>query len=171
MIVRSLDYYLTTLTTVVEDTDFLRRCNPFTAYGKIADFRADNFKTLEYRVPGGALLKHPDLVNGMLSIASLVTHDILERIKIVTNNFEMEIEDELKLLKTLYPNIILTDDLFKIISSPNINMAIKCCESIQQDLRCMINYKYYEPYIEQFYSLFGKKISNNIVKTWRNHES
>lgn len=165
VIIKSLDYYVGTLAVLIENTDFARRCNPLVAYGKVGDFRVDN-RTLEYRVPGGALLKHPDLAKGLLSIASLVAHDVIERIRLFTEDFVRDIEDESKLAQHIYPNLIDTQYMFSLICSPNISRAEKEYNIIKQDLCCMVNYDYYRDSINQFIDLMNTKIVDDIWLNW-----
>jgi len=168
IIVSSLDYYLGTLSVLVEKDDYERRCSPFTPYGKVGDFRADNHITLEYRVPGGALLSHPYLTDGLLNIASLITHDVIERVRIITDDFRGVIDDDKALLKHIYPNIVETTKMYDIICSPNTNAASMELATIQKDLSCMVNYDYYKKSIDSFYNLLKVKISDDILTNWDN---
>ena len=165
VILKSLDYYVGTLAVLAEGGDFTRRCNPLVAYGKVGDFRVDN-RTLEYRVPGGALLKHPHLTSGLLNIASLVAHDVIERLRIFTNDFVEDIADESVLAKHIYPNLIDTQHMFPLICAPDVGKAFKELDNVQQDLSCMVNYDYYKDSLERFYNLLHTKIAEDIWLNW-----
>ena len=165
VIIKALDYYVGTLAVLIENTDFARRCNPLVAYGKVGDFRVDN-RTLEYRVPGGALLKHPDLTKGLLSVASLVAHDVIERIRLSTDNFVRDIDNESNLAKYIYPNLIDTQYMFPLICSPDINLAEKEYETIKKDLCCMVNYDYYKETLNRFTDLINIKIVDDVWLNW-----
>ena len=57
-----LDYYIGIPSILPEgEEDYRRRSQRFSQYGKAGDFRTDNKITMEYRVPGGHLLRHPIL--------------------------------------------------------------------------------------------------------------
>jgi hypothetical protein len=165
VIIKALDYYVGTLAVLIENTDFTRRCNPLVAYGKVGDFRVDN-RTLEYRVPGGALLRHPELTKGLLSVASLVTHDVIERIRLFTDDFVREIDNESKLVQHIYPNLIDTQYMFSLLCSPNISRAEKEYETIKQDLCYMVNYDYYKEALNCFTNLINIEITDDIWLNW-----
>lgn len=165
VILKSLDYYVSTLAVIAEGNDFLRRCNPLVAYGKVGDFRIDN-RTLEYRVPGGALLKHPDLTKGLLNLVSLVSHDVIERVRIMTNDFVGDMPDESVAAREIYPNLIDTQEMFPIICSPDTQKAINEFGKIQNDLSCMVNYDYYRDSLERFYNLLHTNLADDIWLNW-----
>ena len=165
VIVKSLDYYVGTMAVLVEGKDFLRRCNPIIAYGKVGDFRVDN-RTLEYRVPGGVMLKHPQITEGLLSATSLVAHDVIERIRIFTNDFMDHVDDESKLVQYIYPNLIDTEHMFPLLCVPDICKAEKEYETIKSDLKRMINYSYYEESLDCFNNLIQKEIAEDIWQNW-----
>lgn len=166
IIVKALDYYIGTLSVLVEGADCGRRCSPFVAYGKVSDYRVDT-RTLEYRVPGGALLKHPDLANGLIGLCSLVAHDVIERLRISTNDFSEDIHiSEEDMLKKLYPNAMSTSDMFDVICSPSIEKAKIEAEKIRQDLECMINYDCYKESIDKFNMLSQAQLSDCVWTNW-----
>lgn len=167
IITKALDYYVSTLCILVEKDDSVRRCSPYINYGKVSDFRV-NTNTLEYRVPGGALLKHPKLTQGLLGMCSLVVHDLIERIRICTNNYNDKIyQDEDTFLKGIYPNILPSADMYGIICVPTTAGAEKEAVKILDDFKYMANYKVYEEDIKTFMSLCYANLSNNIWKNWK----
>lgn len=166
IIVKALDYYVGTLAVLTEPNDSARRCSPFVNYGKVSDFRI-SARTLEYRVPGGALLRHPGLSTGLLGMCSLVSHDIIERLRKYTDDFVKPIvEDEDTLLKTIYPNILKSQDMFGIICIPTTNKAEEESAKILDDFTYMVNYKQYKSTIENFMHLTTKNISDDMLFNW-----
>lgn len=167
VVVKALDYYVGTLAVLAEGDDCTRRCSPFVNYGKVGDHRVD-MRTLEYRVPGGMLLKHPGLTHGLISLCSLVAHDTLERLRVFTHDFTTEVpEDENKLLAELYPNALGTKDMFDIICSTSTKKTKIEAEKVKKDLICMINYPFYEKSVEQFIILAQSRVSENIWLNWQ----
>ncbi len=166
VLIKTLDYYVSTLAVLAEGKDCLRRCSPFIAYGKVSDYKIDT-KTLEYRVPGGSLLRHPVLTHGLLSLCSLVAHDVIERLRVFTSDFSKDIiEDEETLLNELYPNILCTKDMFDVICSPSLDRTKEEAIKIKQDLKCMANYACYKEPIEKFNKLSQTYISNCVWSNW-----
>jgi len=169
IIVKALDYYIGTLSVLAENSDCGRRCSPFIAYGKVSDFRVDT-RTLEYRVPGGALMRHPGLAHGLLSLCSMVAHDVIERLRIHTENFSTDIAlDEDVLLLELYPNALCTHNMFDVICSPSLKRAEEEAEKIKQDLECMINYDDYNAAIANFINLSQTPLSEDVWKNWSSY--
>lgn len=171
VIIKALDYYVGTLAVMAEGNDCGRRCSPFVAYGKVSDFRvALDVRTLEYRVPGGALLKHPGLTKGLISLCSIVAHDVIARLKIFTQNFTTDIdEDEDDLLLKLYPNALKTADMFDIICSPSLVKNRVEAEKVYYDLECMVNYEYYKDSILEFQKLSQTTLSEYVWKNWSSY--
>ncbi len=166
IIIKALDYYVSTLAVLAEGEDFLRRCSPFISYGKVSDYRVDT-KTLEYRVPGGSLLRHPVLTHGLLSLCSLVSHDVIERLRVFTLDFSNDIlENEETLLTELYPNILCTKDMFDVICSPSLTRTKEEAIKVIQDLKCMANYTCYKEPIEEFNKLSQTHVSNCVWSNW-----
>ncbi len=169
IIVKALDYYVGTLAVLAEDNDCGRRCSPFIAYGKVSDFRVDT-RTLEYRVPGGALMRHPGLAHGLLSLCSMVAHDVIERLRIYTENFSNNIDlDEDVLLLELYPNALCTHNMFDVICSPSIKRAKEEAEKIKQDLEYMINHDCYKKAIDNFIKLSQTPLSEDVWTNWSSY--
>lgn len=170
IIVKALDYYVGTLSVLVEKEDNSRRCSPFVNYGKVSDSRISQ-RTLEYRVPGGALLKHPILTSGLLGICSMVTHDLLERLAHYTDNFNKRITiKEDALVKEIYPNMLSSMDMYNVICVPTIDSAEKEAPHILEDFSCMINYKQYKKTIDNFMLFKDKAITSNLWLNWNNME-
>lgn len=166
MIIRALDYYVSPLATIAEGTDSYRRTGLYTPYGKLSDYRVHR-NTLEYRVPGGALLKHPKLAQGLISMCSMVTNDLLERVRIYTNNFTTALSDPYKTLCTIYPDTTFDiNGLLKLIATNDLTHA--CDESLKilDDFKYMINYNLYEKSIKDFMYYTHMDISNNISVNW-----
>ncbi len=169
VIVKTLDYYVGTLSIIPEGTvENQRRCAPFISYGKVSDYRIDN-RTLEYRVPGGTLLKSPELACGLLSLCSLVTTDAVFKLKEYTNDFKQKnIPEDIELLKELYPNVPNTAELFTLICSPDNIAALNNSESIFQDLTKMLDYKKHMKNINTFRNHMQVTTSNDIWFNWKN---
>ncbi|MBV5346789.1 hypothetical protein JZU46_01005 [bacterium] len=168
ILVKALDYYVGTLAVLAEKNDSARRCSPFVNYGKVSDFRISQ-RTLEYRVPGGALLRHPGLASGLLGMCSLVVHDLVERLGRYTNNFADTINvGEDTFLKDIYPNILESDKMFGVICTPTTQKAEEESLKILSDFKYMTNYKHYKNAITTFMNLKDMDISSNMWDNWQN---
>lgn len=169
IIIKALDYYVGTLAVLAEGNDCGRRCSPFIAYGKVSDFRVST-RTLEYRVPGGALLKHPGLTKGLIGLCSLVAHDVIARLRIFTEDFTKDIdENEDDLLLKLYPNALKTADMFDVLCSPSLDKTKLEAEKVYYDLECMVNYECYKESIIEFQKLSQSTISEYIWQNWSSY--
>lgn len=167
-IVRALDYYVGVLAVIPEgSSDSSRRCAPFVNYGKVSDHRAD-IRTLEYRVPGGALLKSKVLSSGLLDLCSLVTKDAITRLKMYTHDFQdVYIRDALTMVKHLYPNVPDTETLYKLICVPNTDAALKHTDKvISKDLSAMFNFKTHSKNIDRMLSILEDDSSNDACLNW-----
>ncbi|MEA3296165.1 MAG: hypothetical protein U9Q27_03455 [Patescibacteria group bacterium] len=169
--VSALDYYVGIPSIIPEGTvDSFRRTVPYLDYGKPGNYRLNN-RTLEYRVPGGYLLRHPILTLGLISIGALVVEDIISRIKVCTDNFmEMEKVATHTDIIELYPHLPDIKELLSTICSTSTKNANKHLSIIEADFEKMLGWKKREIYIKQFIGC----IKNNIIFTddieynWRN---
>ena len=168
IMIKVLDYYVGTLSIIPEGTsENQRRCAPFISYGKVSDHRVSN-RTLEYRVPGGTLLKSPELTCGLLSLCSLVSTDVVSKLKNYTNNFKQNnIPEDTELLKELYPNVPGINELFRLICSPDNVAAITISKSIFYDLSKMLNYNKHTKNINIFKNNMQSVTSNDIWNNWK----
>jgi hypothetical protein len=160
--VNALDYYVGIPSIIPEGvTDSFRRTVPYLDYGKPGNYRLDN-RTLEYRVPGGYLLRHPILTLGLISMGALVIEDMISRIKVCTNNF-MEIEKVATHadITELYPHLPDIKELLSTICSTSTKNANKHLNTIEADFEEMLGWKKRETYIKQFI----KSIRNNTTFT------
>jgi hypothetical protein len=161
-------HYVGVLSIIPEGSiDSGRRCAPFVSYGKVGDYRID-YRTLEYRVPGGALMKHPILAKGLISIGATVIEDAISRISEYTNGFDNTgspslIDD----LSKLYPNIPDTESLFKIICTPDISIAKKHMNNIIKDISQMIGFNDRAGSINEFINNIENNFDSNIDLNWQ----
>ena len=169
--IKALDYYVAIPAMLIEgEMDFSRRTGMHLDYGKPGNYRLDNNITLEYRVPGGALLKHPVLTNGLLGLGIAVIEDVVSRLKVCTDAFtnlsELVCEED---LKQLYPNVPPVTDLQRIIMSPSTVEARTHIGQIMTDVRSMISYNARKASIEPFFECITKNaaISVDIEQNWR----
>lgn len=169
-VVRALDYYVGIPTTILEgQEDSIRRTAPYLEYGKPSDHRIDN-RTLEYRMPGGALLRHPILTKGMLGLGAIVVEDIISRIKICTDSFEnLKNMSSRKDLIGLYPNVPAIYEMFRIVCSKDLTMAKRHLEVVTKDLNQMVGFEKRKKSIEEFFECIynGTQFSYNIEENWR----
>lgn len=173
--VNILDYYVGIPAILPEGPeDCKRRSEKSSRYGKPGDFRADDMMTLEYRVPGGHLLRHPTLSSGLLAISIVVMKDMLSRIGLYTNGFTKEnpfkkYED----LRFLYPSLPNRHDVYNCIVSEGISTALSYIDAILKDISMMVGYEenkvaiinYFE-YVLDYISK-GEKFSESIEINWR----
>jgi len=170
-IVKMMDYYVGLPSIMLEtEKDARRRSNTQVNYGKPSDFRLDN-RTLEYRVPGGSMLRHPILTKGLISLGITVIEDIVSRIKLQTNNFKqlywMEQDNR---LKELYPNILNTTDMFSLMCSPDSNTIKTYFDNIYLDIQNMIGFEERKAELNDFFYHIANDIqyNNNLEKNWEN---
>lgn len=176
-IVRVLDYYVGVPSILPEgDTDWRRRARTLAvSYGKPGDYRIKP-NTLEYRVPGGHLLRHPILTAGLFSISLVVMKDVLSRMSAYTENFSVNVGELMKYetLKHIYPNLPTDFEVDDIVTSRSISNARKHAKTIFEDLTHMIGYNEssnrhniseYFTYLTEF--LVGKKqIDADMLSNW-----
>jgi len=166
-----LDYYVGIPSILPEGSeDFIRRWLKYSRYGKPSDYRADTI-TLEYRVPGGHLLRHPILSSGIIAIGIVVMKDMLSRFKAYQNqNGKLSRYED---LRNLYPRLPDINEVGRCITSESISPALSHTEHIVEDITRMFGFKEnaesvlsYFNYVIDYVS--GKrKIGNNIDMNWR----
>jgi hypothetical protein len=169
-----LDFYVGILSIIPEGIeDSKRRSVKFGRYGKPGDHRHD-LVTLEYRVPGGHLLRHPVLTTGLLSISSLVMKDMLSRIQSYSNEFKKpKIFASYVELKNLYPKLPDREEVIRVITSESTTSAQKHVEPIFEDIKKMIGFQDHTNIILPYLSyvvdcLNGKnKFNEDIITNWR----
>jgi hypothetical protein len=138
-------------------------------YGKPGGYRLDA-RTLEYRVPGGSLLRHPKLAKGILGLGAVVIEDAVSRIYEKTDGFK-----NLKLMSTegnireLYPHIPNIHDLFYMICNFNTEAAVNQVKVIIDDVKQMVSFKNRQKAVEDFFTSIttGEIFSNDIEYNWR----
>jgi len=174
-IVYLLDYYVGILSVLPEGSeDAYRRTASYSLYGKPSDFRC-NINTLEYRVPGGHLLRHPLLTAGLFALSKIAMKDIMSRMSQYTDGFKNA--DKLKrydALKDMYHSVPERNDVYASIATQNPTSALKHATKIHDDFTKMIGYKENEPYVTAYFNyiigLFenNKKFTANMEENWRN---
>jgi hypothetical protein len=172
--VNILDYYVGIPAILPEGIeDYKRRSPRFSRYGKPGDHRRD-LMTLEYRVPGGHLLRHPILSSGILAISIVVMKDMLSRLKAYTAEFTKLppfkcYED----LNVLYPSLPCRNHVYDCVTSENTTDALRQTDTILKDLSSMIGYKENEASIIRYfeyvlaYTSKGYRFSESIEINWR----
>lgn len=169
-----LDYYIGIPSILPEGSeDFYRRSDKYSRYGKPGDYRSDHL-TLEYRVPGGHLLRHPLLAAGILGISIVTMKDLLSRLKVYSDNYEKIYKlKEHKDLLDLYPKLPDKEEVYASITSNDTNKAILYTKAIIDDMRKMVGYadrtKSIIDYFDYVLSYIkhGKKFDRNIEYNWR----
>ncbi len=168
--VKALDFYVGIPAIIPEGVeDHFRRTFITSQYGKPGNYILDN-RTLEYRVPGGSLLRHPVLTQGILGLGAIVIEDIVSRVKAVTNNYallENMLPDES--LKAVYPHLPTTTDIYKSIVNPNTAFAESKLKTIISDVRQMIGYESRKNSVENFFRFIKHNFSNDINYNWRKY--
>lgn len=172
--VNVLDYYVGISAILPEGSeDFKRRSPNFGRYGQPGDHRYD-MMTLEYRVPGGHLLRHPILSSGILAIGIVVMKDMLSRLEAYTNGFEkINPFNSYNDLNRLYPHLPDKGEVYNCIVSKTTNRALKQTDIMLNDMCSMIGYKENEKAIIGYFDyvlqyMHGvKKFSENMDTNWR----
>ena len=169
-IVKALDFYVGLPAIIPEgNDDFFRRTFVGSAYGKPGNFILDH-RTLEYRLPGGTLMRHPILAEGILGLGAAVIEDVVSRVKKITEDYsflETMLPD--KSLTTVYPNIPQPTEIFQMIVSPNVGPAQERLGTIVNDVRQMVGYEARARSIEAYFKHINTKFSNDVEANWRNH--
>lgn len=169
-----LDYYVGISAVLPEgDEDYFRRSPKFSHYGKPGDHRVD-LMTLEYRVPGGHLLRHPILSSGILSIGITVMKDILSRLQSYSNGFQEKIwfKDYADLRK-LYPSLPNQGDVYESITSHTTEKAMKYLDTILNDFSKMMGFQENSAQIISYfdyvlnYARKRQKFDENMEVNWR----
>jgi hypothetical protein len=169
-----LDYYVGISAILPEgDEDYFRRSEKFSRYGKPGDHRVD-LTTLEYRVPGGHLLRHPVLSSGILSIGITVMKDVLSRLQAYSDDFSQKIwfKDYADLRK-LYPRLPDQSEVHDSIVAHTTDKAMKHIDNILDDLSKMIGFQEngnqiisYFDYVLN-YTRKRQKFDENMEANWR----
>ncbi len=164
---RVLDYYIGVICAIHEGyIDSHRRCTAIVPYGKSGDFRIDS-RTLEYRVPGGIMLKHPILTKGLLSVATVIATDLITKMTAVTNNFQnIELLKNDKYFAKLYPNVPGLLGVYGLICVPDISGALAHLDIILEDIKKMCTYEKYAIDIENLFINLTKTFDTNIEQNW-----
>jgi len=172
--VNVLDYYVGIPSILPEGSeDFMRRSDRYSKYGKPGDYRSDSL-TLEYRVPGGHLLRHPILSRGLFAISIVVMKDILSRFKLYSNDYKdiLKLRDYNNLLD-MYPKLPGREEIYKSIVSNDTKKAIFYTISIMEDISKMVGYKERSGSITDYFEYIlsylehNKKFSKYIKENWR----
>lgn len=169
-IVRIMDYYVGMPAIMMEgEQDTARRSNIFVRYGKPSDFRLDN-RTLEYRVAGGNLLRHPILTKGLIALGEVVAQDVISRVKLDTNNFkELHWVNNERRFRDMYPDVPSITDAYSLICSPSLVPAKRHLGVIYEGIKNMIGYERRREEIDVFFEhiLNNVQYNNNIEHNWR----
>jgi hypothetical protein len=169
-----LDYYIGIPSILPEGSeDFRRRSDKYSKYGKPGDYRSDSL-TLEYRVPGGHLLRHPILSKGLFAISIVVMKDILSRFKIYSNDYKdfFKLRDYNSLLD-MYPKLPGRKEIYESVVSNDTKRAIFHTISIMKDISKMIGYEERSKSITDYFDYilsyleYNKKFSGDIKENWR----
>ena len=170
-ITQVLDYYVG-LPCILQEgiQDATRRCTTFVPYGKAGDFRLDS-RTLEYRVPGAALLKHPTLTRGLIATGALVVENALIRIKEASDNFECLENLTNNRLVSMYSKMPGALNLYSLICVPNIDGALAYKDIILDDLRHMTGYEKRRSDIEAFFENLCTPITDDLTNNWGLNEA
>jgi len=169
-----LDYYVGISAMLPEgEVDFVRRVEGRGGYGRPGDFRSDRI-TLEYRVPGAHLLRHPLLSNGLLSMSIVVMKDILSRFQAYTDNYKRDLDlVRYEDVKKIYPSLPSQQDVYNTITSRSIKPALGHLDKILSNYTKMFGYKDNSRAIVDYFSYIlnhvvkGEYFDNNIEKNWR----
>lgn len=169
-VVKVMDFYVGLPASMIEGSnDAHRRTNIFTNYGKPRDFRLDN-KTLEYRVPGGHMLKHPTLTKGLIALGAIVVEDIISKIKHYTNNFKhLYWAEKDELFKEFYPNTPDIPNIFRLLCATDTYESKKHLDLIYSHIQNMISFNKEKKNIDTFFNHIYKNVqyTNDIEHNWR----
>lgn len=166
-IVKALDYYVGIPAMIPEgEHDSYRRSVPYIEYGKPGTYRLDN-RTLEYRVPGGILLRHPVWTAGLIGLGATVIEDIVARIKHHSADFEeLAAVGHDAAIRALYPNIPPMGEIFETICSPKIDNARRHLGQIWKDIQTMVSYESRSHSINNFFNTLGENYPLDIETNW-----
>jgi len=172
-VVKALDFYIGIPSIIPEGYgDSYRRTVTGIEYGKPGMFRIDH-RTLEYRTPGGALMKHPTLAKGLIGLGATVIEDIITRVKIKTHGFTQlnEIANDAD-IRMLYPNIPPVMEIFRAICSPATDVAKKYLTTIRKDVENMVGYARRSESINNFFDNIETTFPIDVEGNWwryKNH--
>jgi len=172
-VVKALDYYVGIPSVVPEGYgDNYRRTVQGIEYGKPGMFRLDH-RTLEYRTPGAALMKHPILAQGLIGLGAVVIEDIVSRVKTITSNFTQlnEIAADAD-IRILYPNIPPVMEIFRSICSPTTDVAKSHLSVIRRDVEKMVGFAARANSINNFFDNIETVFPIDVEENWwryKNH--
>lgn len=169
-LVKVLDYYVGIPSIIPEgNSDAYRRTVPYMEYGKPGNYRIDN-RTLEYRVPGGVLMAHPILAQGILALGAVVMEDIISRIRAVTDGFTnlRKVSADTH-IREIYPSIPPVMEIFRVICNPSIDAAYSHLDKICNDIEKMVGYPRRRTIVDGFMNCAKTKtqFSMKIEENWR----
>lgn len=170
ILIKILDYYTGIPAMIAEGYDHHRRTMTG-AYGNPGDFRSKKI-TLEYRTPGGALLKHPVLTRGLLSLGILVIEDAVSRIKSCTDNFcKPTLMSTDFHMKELYPSIPDESQIRQLICNVDTAPAKNILPLIIADLEEMVGWEKRRNKVGEFLEclLNDTQFINDIEFNWRSY--
>ena len=166
-VVKALDYYVGIPSVVPEGYgDSYRRTVQGIEYGKPGMFRLDH-RTLEYRTPGAALMKHPILAQGLIGLGAVVIEDIVSRVKTITNGFTQlnEIANDAD-IRILYPNIPPVMEIFRAICSPTTDVAKSHLITIRKDVENMVGFTGRANSINNFFDNIETIYPIDVEENW-----
>jgi len=172
-VIKALDYYVGIPAIIPEGHgDSYRRTVQGIEYGKPGMFRLDH-RTLEYRTPGAALMKHPILAQGLIGLGALVMEDVVSRVRVITEDFKnlKEISNDSD-IRALYPNIPPVMEIFRAICAPNTDVAKSHIATIKNDLKDMVGYERHANSINNFFNNMETPFSIDVEENWwryKNH--
>jgi len=171
-LVKALDYYVGIPSIIPEGyNDSYRRTVQGIEYGKPGMFRIDH-RTLEYRTPGAALMKHPILAQGLIGLGAVVVEDAVSRVKTITEGFTRlsEIANDAD-IRILYPNIPPVMEIFRSICSPNIDAAKRHLATIVKDVENMVGYARRAESINNFFNNIETSFPIDVEDNWRRYKN
>lgn len=172
LMVSLFDYYIGVPAVLPEgEMDHQRRTVAYCDYGKPGGYRLDS-RTFEFRLPGGSLMRHPVLTNGLMSLGAIVVEDFVSRLRERTDNF-LAIRDiqTLTEIRQLYPNLPNPIDIHNMVVTINLQGARNAFPSIMEDVRNMVGYKERSVATEQFFDCILKGINYgpDLFHNWREY--
>ena len=171
-IVKALDYYLAVPCVLLEGDDYIRRSAIHIPYGKPGEYRLE-YPTLEYRVLGGHLMRHPILALGAMAIGAMVVEDAVSRIRIFTDNYtNCERLSSHNEFRELYPNLPEDPmDVCRALCRQSVDRARQYTASILKDYEFMLTHRAHAHNIVAFveYIMSNRHISDDIEINWRTY--
>lgn len=166
--VKALDYYVGIPSIIPEGNgDSYRRTVQNLEYGKPGMFRLDH-RTLEYRTPGAALMRHPALAQGLIGLGATVIEDVVSRVNHITSKFKNlnEIKEDAD-MRILYPNMPAVMEIFRAICSPTTDVAKRHLDTIRRDVEEMVGYARRQQTINNFFDNIETAFSPDVEENWR----